>query len=430
MNKKNVLIFSLSLIVASGLQGKDNTDQIKAEYYFSHMAFSKAIVYYEKILEKGDDAQVFNRLGDCYRLTGNVPQAASCYARVVAMNKVTDALRLKYAKVLMQLQQYDSAATLLRVYVANNPTDRRAVNMAKGCELAPTHLRAIPKGQPVLLAFNTDRSEMAPALWNGNLVFASDSAVSVRKKRTDWTGAACYNLYSAACDENGNCGTNYVSAGKTGRWNIEWHDGPATFNAAGDTMYFTRTRYNDKLLFRGAVPNGDSVVVLEIMMATGYDPNTSTFKNVHPMPFNRANYSVAYPTISLDGNTFIFSSTMNGSGSDLYMSKRNKRGKWMQPINLGPNINTEGEEVFPYLVNDTTLIFASDGHPGLGGLDIYTSSWDQNTGTFLPPVAMGIPVNSSYDDMSMAISAEGNGYFSSNRPANAAGDNIYFYRKR
>lgn len=95
MNKKNILILSLSLIVASGLQGKDNTDQIKADYYYSHMAFSKAIVYYEKILEKGEDAQIFNRLGDCYRLTGNVAQAATYYARVVAMNKVSDALRLK-----------------------------------------------------------------------------------------------------------------------------------------------------------------------------------------------------------------------------------------------------------------------------------------------------------------------------------------------
>jgi hypothetical protein len=82
------------------------------------------------------------------------------------------------------------------------------------------------------------------------------------------------------------------------------------------------------------------------------------------------------------------------------------------------------------MVNDSTLIFASDGHPGLGGLDIYKTSWDRNSGTFLPPVAMGVPINSSYDDMSMAISAEGSGYFSSNRPANAGGDNIYFYRQK
>jgi hypothetical protein len=430
MSIKSTLLTLSFLLPIVGLQGRDSTDQIKADYYFTHLAFSKAIPFYEKMLESGKNAHVYGRLGDCYRLTGDINKAANYYAQVVAMNRVNDALRLKFAKVLMQLQHYDSAKKFLIDYAANNPRDRRAANMIEGCKKAPAILASSGSIVPSLLELNTDHSEFAPSLWNGHLVFASDTAVQVQKRQSAWSGASCYNVYAVPCDGNGNCGSDYVLPGTTGKVNIEWHDGPATFNAAGDTMYFTRTRYNNRFLMRGAVANKDSVVVLETMMATDYDASSMKFRTVKPMQFNRMNYSVAYPTISPDGNTFIFSSTMNGNGSDLYMSKRNKKGKWMTPVNLGLNVNTEGEEVFPYLVNDTTLIFASDGHPGLGGLDIYVSAWDKTTGVFLPPSHMNCPVNSSYDDMSMALSADGNGYFSSNRPAALGGDNLYFYSRK
>lgn len=429
--KRTVMTLAVAaqMLLGGLAYARDNMDMIRADYYFTHLAFYKAIPYYEKLAENGGTAYLYSRLGDCYRLTGDIVKAEDYYHKVIGMKKVTDPLRLKYGKVLMQLQQYDSASRWLKEFAATNPRDRRAANLVEGCKIAPGMLKAPNKGTPAFLDVNTDHSEFGPSFWNGNLVFASDTAVGISKRQSAWSGNACYNLYAIPCDGSGNCGSDVVTVGTAGKVNIEWHNGPATFNATGDTMYFTRTRYNEKFFARGAVPNKDSVVVLEIMMATEYDDATQRFTKVKPMAFNRQSHSVAHPTISADGNTMIFSSTASGNGSDMYMSHRNKKGKWMKPVNLGVNVNTEGEEVFPYLVNDTTLIFASDGHPGMGGLDIYVSHWDREKKVFLPPVNFGAPVNSSYDDISMALSVEGSGYFSSNRPAAMGSDNLYYYKK-
>ncbi len=409
-------------------RAKDDMDRIKADYYYEHLAFYKAIPYYEKLALAGDNPHVYARLADCYRLTGDLLKADEYFRKLLDMHRGSDASKLKYARVLMQLMRYEEADTLLKEYQLTNPRDRRIANMIEGCRTAPDKLKASYKGKPVFLALNTDRSEFAPTLWNGNLVFTADTAIAMNKRTSGWTGSSCYNIYTVPCYEAGNCGTDYATLGTPGKVNIEWHNGPAAFNPTGDTMYFTRTRYNNKFFSRGAVPNKDSIVFLEIMIATDYDDATMKFNKVKPFAFNSSSHSVAYPTISNSNNLMVFCSNSHGSGTDLYMCRRNKAGKWMRPQSLGPNVNTDGEEVFPFLANDSTLFFASDGHPGLGGLDIYRSSWDKGKGVFLPPVHLGIPVNSSYDDISMALTPDGTGYFSSNRPAEAGGDNIYYYK--
>lgn len=419
----------LSCFFLFAANAKDDLDLIKADYYFTHLAFHKALPYYQKLAVKdGGGSYVLARLGDCYRLTGNIILAEKCYNKVVHMNRVADVIKLKYGKVLMQLQQYDSAAKWLVQYREANPADRRVANLIESCKTAAAILSTAHRGKAQMLDFNTDRAEFAPSLWNGHLVFASDTSIVPGKRTSSWTGSACYSIFAVSFNSAGNFGTDFNSLGTKGKVNIEWHDGPATFNAAGDTMYFTRSRYNSKFYSRGAVPNRDSVVVLEIMMATNYDEATMMFTKVLPFTFNNKSCSVAHPTVSSNGSFVIFTSTISGSGSDLYISRRNRMGKWLKPISLGKNINTEGEEVFPFLINDTTLCFASDGHKGLGGLDVYIAHWDNVSQCFLPPINVGVPVNSSYDDISMALTADRTGYFSSNRPAEKGGDNIYYYK--
>ncbi|MBX2905663.1 MAG: PD40 domain-containing protein [Taibaiella sp.] len=425
-------VFSIALLIfafaGAYAREKANMDQIRADYYFTHMAFSKAIPYYEKLAADSGNVQTFSRLGDCYRLTGNAQQAAEWYKKALSYAKYGEIILLRYGQMLMQLQQYDSAAKWLRQYQETNPTEVRVANLIAACKSAPERIKTA-KGTPQLLPFNTDRSEFGPTLWNGQLVFCADTAININKKKSDWLGGAYYNIYSVSCDANGNCGDEFNTLGTSKDMNIRWHDGPASFNAAGDTMYFTRTRYSSKFFDRGSLPNKDSTVVLEMMMATDLESDNK-FHRVRPFRFNNRNFSVAHPTISPDGNTLVFTSTMRGSGSDLYLCRRNKLGKWLKPQNLGKNVNTEGEEVFPHFINDSTLLFASDGHEGLGGLDIYISHLDKETSTFQKPQNLGAPFNSSYDDMSMAIFPDlSGGYFSSNRPAETAGDNIWFFRR-
>jgi hypothetical protein len=286
-----------------------------------------------------------------------------------------------------------------------------------------------PHNAPVLLEFNTDRAEFGPTLWNGNLVFTSDTTTVPSKKKSKWTGGACYSIFSVAADDNGNCGTDRKSIGAAKNIDIRWHSGPCTFNALGDTMYFTRTKYNEKFFTRGSVANRDSIAVLETMIATDFDETDQKFTKAYPFTFNNQSYSVSHPTISPNGKMLVFSANAHG-GSDLYICPRNKNGKWNRPESLGKAINTEGEEVFPWFANDTTLVFASDGLPGLGGLDVYIARWDKETKNFVAPVNAGVPVNSPYDDISMALRPDGtSGYFSSNRPAEKGGDNVYYFKK-
>jgi len=432
------LIFTCALFLSGCLlfhssSAKENNDLMKANYYYRHFAYHEAIPYYEKIADQINDWQTYSQLGDCYRLTNSFTKSAECYAKAVKMQGCKDPVFLYYSQVLMGLERYEEAGTWLKEYQKRNKPDKRVANMIAACSSAPKKLRAIPSGTVSLCDFNTDGSEFAPALWRGSLVFTADTVINLKKKTDNWTGNSYYNIYSVTCDANGKCGNEYSEVAKSKNVNIKYHDGPCTFSADGSTMYFTRNRYVTNFFHKKAIANGDTTVLLEIMIASDYDSTKKLFKKITPFQYNSDEYSVAHPTVSPDGNMLIFSSNMPGGigGTDLYVCRKDNNGEWSKPENAGSLVNTAGEELFPYLADDKTLYFSSDGHEGLGGLDIYVSGLDNKSHTFSTPENIGIPINSSYDDISLALYADGrSSYFSSNRPAAKGGDNIYFYKRR
>ena len=421
----------LFFITFSAAYAKENKDLVKANYYYAHYAFFEAIPYFEKIAEELNDPVIYSQLADCYSVTNNLQKAADVYAKAVNLKGCDNAVILRYAQLLMQLAQYDEAEKWLKEYLKSNKNDRRVANLISGCAAAKSIIQAIPQGTATLLAFNTDGSEFAPTLWKGNLVFASDTAIDIKKKTDNWTGKAYYNIYCVPCDDKGQCGNEFNKLTATKQLNNKYHDGPCTFSADGRQMYFTRSRYNDNFFSRKSVSNRDSIVLLEIMIAGDYDTGSKKFKTITPFEYNSEDYSVAHPTVSPNGKVLVFSSTMpkGYGGSDLYLCT-NIKGNWSKPQNAGSVINTEGEEVFPYWGDDATLFFSSDGHGGLGGLDIYKTKWDEKNKTLSAPENIGTPINSPYDDISLALYPDGSStYFSSNRPAQKGGDNIYFFRK-
>jgi outer membrane protein OmpA-like peptidoglycan-associated protein len=194
------------------------------------------------------------------------------------------------------------------------------------------------------------------------------------------------------------------------------HDGPACFSNDGNFMAFTRNNYHVKTM--------DRVVELQIWFSSFKDGKWSK-----PTPFvhNNTAYSVGQPCLTSDGNTMYFASDMPGGfgGVDIYKTTKDSTGVWQKPINLGDKINTEGDEMFPFLEDKNgTFFFSSNGRFGLGGLDIFISTL--NGSEFSQPYNAGFPLNTQYDDFAAIVDDKINkGYFSTNRSGGSGGDDIY-----
>jgi outer membrane protein OmpA-like peptidoglycan-associated protein len=200
------------------------------------------------------------------------------------------------------------------------------------------------------------------------------------------------------------------------KYNQKWHEGPASFNKKGTFMAYTRNNYGEM--------SADGVVKLQI-----YFCEFAKHEWQEPEPFylNSAEYSVGHPALTRDGRIMFFSSDMPGGygGTDLYMVTRITKKKWSKPINLGPKINTEGNEMFPFYEDKNSLLFySSNGKNGLGGLDVYVAHVSPNG--FSDVTNLGAPINTSSDDFAFIIDGKlKTGYFSSNRSGGEGGDDIY-----
>lgn len=378
---------------------------------------------------KRKDAQLDAKVADCYRLMKDPKQAVIWYARAMSGQPkfITKEMKLHYGEVLMMQGCYDEAAYWIRQYVTATPNSRKAANMLKGCEIAPSLLEAKQQGTIGFMAVNTDGSDFAPAIFDKSLVFTSNTVLTGTAKKDKWTGSHYNNIYKVTCDNRGYCNGDYKQFG--GKVSSKYHDGVASFSRDGKEMYFTRTMVEEDMFGQNAVSD-QGTVHLEIMIVDDYDAKEQTFKKTRAFAFNNKKYSTIHPAISPDGNSLLFASDMpGGEGAiDLYISRKDSKGAWTSPVNLGKTINTDGEELFPVFVTNNKISFASNGHPGIGGLDIFYSSWDEREQAWSTPVNAGIPVNSSYDDMSLTMYEDGvNGYFTSNRPAAKLSDNIYHY---
>lgn len=428
---RRIPIVLLTLLLAQTAGAKESKDQMKANYYYYHYAYNEAIPYLEKLCDTSAGADVFEKLGDCYRLTGNTELAARAYEQALAKNDHSDKAILNCGLMQMRLGKYEDAAAQFTAYQEKHPGDKRLVNLLQSCRQAAGKTKEeFPTGITQFAPFNSDGSDYAPTLWNRTLVFTSDSLFGTRKKTDKWSGNAYYGIYGVTLEGEDVFGEDVQPVEGPRNMNIVYHTGPCTFSSDGRKMYYTRSRFRSGFLQNKAVGGKDSSVTLEIVIASNYDTAARQFRDLTPFPFNSSNYSCAHPAISPDGRMLAFASDKPGGrgGRDLYICRAAGNG-WTNPVNAGETVNTEGDEVFPWWADSATLYFSSDGHVGLGGLDIYRVTFDKETGTFGTPLGMPLPLNSSYDDMTLSLPAEGSGYFSSDRPAEKRGDNIYYYRR-
>jgi WD40-like Beta Propeller Repeat len=263
---------------------------------------------------------------------------------------------------------------------------------------------------------NTAFQEYSPAFYQNGLIFiASNPAVATEKKEDSNTGKATTSLFFATRNAEGILQNPAPFAEEL---TTKFYDGPLSFNNDGSMIYFTRSN-----LKKGKpVKAKDGLVKLKIYSAEKKD---NKWVNIQELPFNNAEFDCEHPSVSSDGRRLYFSSNRPGGfgGMDLYVSTL-INNKWSDPVNLGPKINTDKNEIFPFSHPDGKVIFASNGHDGIGNLDIFFTM-KTDTGWIYPRI-LPEPINSRSDDFGLILSADKKlGYFSSNRASGNGDDDIF-----
>ncbi|MCU0442401.1 MAG: OmpA family protein [Bacteroidia bacterium] len=433
--------------------------------YYRNMSYMQAIATYEDIIkEDTSNVRVLPNLAYCYRKISDTYNAERVFAKVVQLDTNNASYVLEYAQLLAINKKYSESALQYDRYNRLNPNDSRAQAFRY---LYQTDTVFINKNLKVTLSlsnFNSGQSDFSPAFYQKGLVFVSNRSYATAVKRTfEWDQTPFLDLYyiedtaeilpysppdtSEGKSERkkiyyndddtrvtsndsrtmGYIGYKYVDTSNifitpssivkpfSKKIKTKYHEGPLCFSTDQTKVIFTRNNYNKGR----SRQSDDRITKLKLYLAS--KSNNGKWSGAKPLNINNDNYSIGHPTFGDSDTILYFASDMPGGygGTDLYKSVF-KDGKWSTPENLGKPINTEGNEQFPFY-KDGILYFASNGHPGLGGLDIF------KTPIATPAIEnMGIPLNSSFDDFGIALNKSGAlGYISSNRRRGINDDDIY-----
>ena len=421
MRTKIVVI--VAILLKGFLVNAQEVKTSKADKNYDKFAYVDAVKTYEKVAEKGHKSvEVFQKLGNAYYFQSKLEEANKWYTELFAMNQeVESELYFRYAQTLKAVGDYKKADQMMEKFYQKSGTDNRA-RIAKSQK---DYLAEIKKNSGRYriqnAGINSEFSDYGTAFYKDELVFASARDTgSISSRKHSWTNQSYTNLYGAKVTDNG----NFESPEKFSKSvSSRYHESTAVFTQDGNTMYFTRNNFNNGKKGR----DSERTILLKLYKAT---KEGDKWTNVTELPFNSNEYSVAHPALSADEKTLYFASnmpgTIGGEQSDIFKVSINADGSYGTPENLGDKINTEGRETFPYVTDNNELYFASDGHPGLGGLDVFVTQL-KDDGSVGSIKNVGEPVNSKMDDFAFLIDNKTkNGFVSSNRKEDNLGyDDIY-----
>lgn len=393
----------------------------RANRAFEEMSFPEAIRLYERALKKQFNKPALIRLADCYRLTNQYDEAARQYAKVVGLKQLPPINYFYYAQSLMNNGMFREAEKWFRRYQESVPSDPRGPSFAESCRDIEQYFRDSSDFLVSPYRFNSDQDDFGPAWYRDGIIFASSRGDgSVIRSKYEWTQQPFLDLYVARTDPSG--GTDTRPRLLNGKLNSRFHEAICSVDEATGLLYFTRNNY-----FKGKkTTNRSGIVNLKLFYARLTEKGMEELRS---LPFNSDEYSVGHPAAAPGTNRLYFASDMPGGygGTDLYVVER-QEDAWSEPENLGPRINTPGNEMFPFVHRDGRLVYASDGLGGLGGLDLFSVSLSAPATS---PRNLGAPFNSYFDDFAYISSPDKQwGFFSSNRPGGRGGDDIYRFSVR
>ena len=405
----------------------------KADSYFSKMWYAEAAELYEHVLNQGEENYTFEiiqKAGDSHYFNTNMEKAYHWYN--ILYEKYKDDMSadniFKYAHSLKGTGKYARSKRLMRLYSRKMKDPIASTSEKNGQNALPTEvildeLRNSKQDFDVLnLAINSKYSEFSPMFHNEDqIVYASANDTSIfNTRRYKWNDQPYLDLYVAKINEESQELRDAIKFSR--KVNTKYHEASVTFSPDNKTMYFTRNNYGKKLK-----RDKKGVNHLKIYRS---DKLNGEWSEAMEVPFNSDDYSTGHPALSPDGKLLYFVSDMPGSIglTDIFVVEVHGDGTFSDPRNLGPSINTERKEMFPF-INKEKLYFSSDGHVGLGGLDVFEAAIDEELG-FLEVKNVGQPINSNKDDFSYIVNEENQkGFFASNRRGGKGDDDIYSFKR-
>ena len=417
-NKAIIYITFLSVLALNSYA--QSRDVKKADKQYDKFAYIDATKTYERIANKGyKSADIFQKIANAYYFNAELDKAAKWYGELFAMNtELQPEYYYRYAQCLKAVGDYKKSDEMMSLFNKNASEDLRG-KIFKDKQNYLDEIKANSGRYNIEDAgINSQYSDYGSAYSGTKLVFTSSRDTgSFAQKKHKWTNQYFTNMYSSESTPEGTLDTPEKFAKNV---NSKFHEATPVFTKDGNNMYFTRNNFNNGVKGKDA----SKITLLKIYKATLID---GRWQNATELPFNSDSYSVAHPMLSPDEKTLYFASDMPGTHgqSDLWKVSTNGDGSFGTPVNLGTTINTEGRETFPMITDENELYFATDGHPGLGGLDIFMARMNPD-GSFQNPMNIGAPANSPKDDFAYLIDTKTRkGFLSSNRDGGKGFDDIY-----
>lgn len=414
---KNIINLAFVFFIGLSVITAQNKDTKKADKHFDRLEFVDAAKQYEKLIEKGKgNAYVYKKAAEANYNLFNMKEAERFYKLFIRKNEGIEAEDyFRFASALKINGKIDDSDKNMQEFAKLAPQDKRAQFFKNN----PNYYQDLTAKEPNFsisdMEVNSgEYSDFGGYEHNDMLYFVS--ARNKSGKTYGWNDQPVLNVFVA---ENV-AGTWKNEDEIPGDVNSKFNEGTMAISQDGQTIYFTRTNMGDGNKYEA---DEEGIGRLRLYKATLVN---GRWKDVQPLSFTDSEYSYSHPALSPDGKTLYFSSDMPGGfgNSDIYQVSVDAEGNFGEPENLGNQVNTPGRESFPFMDEDNRLFFSSDGHLGLGGLDVfYTTS---SKGMFAYPTNIGAPVNTSSDDFAFSYyTGKESGYVSSNREGSSTVDNIY-----
>ena len=390
----------------------------KADALMSDYKYSEAIVELKPLVDKGN-IQAIRKIAECYRKINDYVNAEKYYSIVVVDKNSIPKNYLYYGQMLMNNNKYEEAQQWFNTFLSSKPNIKDSTLATTLLTSCFKNLGEITPNRKVKLynleILNSVAADFSAVAYGDKIIFTSSR--SGKKNSFDGQGYAQVYIASSLND------TQYSVAPVSGTINSKnFNSGPVSINTQKSKIYYTK----NNIQYGDAISNKKDEVTLKIFEAK-FDGTSA--KDFSEMAFNDAEYSCAYPAINKEGNLIYYTSDRAGGfgGKDIYYSTFID-GKWSKPKNAGNIINTPGDEKFPFVHDDGTLYFSSNGHQGLGGLDIFKAMIN-DSGRVINIMNLGLPFNSSADDFGFYLDSNYHkGFISSDRVNGKGSDDIYAFQ--